>query len=178
MLAASTDAVRNVAKGVTTAEERPKLHKIGHGRYDLPEHLRMMRDDPQAVLLHETLQSEEVWKSTLDFIGYYHRDNKVAAIEGVAVLPKEVVKLDYDYKAIILKPIGDQTDIILKHAKENKYDWLNKYEDEVIISFCKFVKYWNDYYSSEAKIAGLTVVEIDLNNFESSIEHAVDILLG
>jgi len=178
MLAASTDAIRNVAKGVTNPEERPKLHKVDRGEYDSPKHMEMMREDPQAVLLHETLQSEEVWKSTLDFIGYYHRDGKDAAIEGVAVLPKEVAKLEYEYSAIFLAPKGDQTKTILEHAKNNEFDWLHKYDDEVIKSFCDFIKHWNSYYSAEAKMAGLTIVEIDPDNFDTSINKAVDILLN
>jgi len=177
MLAASTDAIRNVCKGVTSAKDRPKLHKVGRGEYDSEKHMQMMRDDPQAVLQHETYQSEEVWKSTLDFIGYYQRDGKDAAIEGVAVLPKELAKTEFDYRAVFLVPKGDQTDAILRHARDNENDWLSKYSDEVIISFCKFVKHWNAYYSNEAKRYGFTIIEIDVNDFDASIDAAVDSLL-
>jgi len=141
MLAASTDAIRNVAKGVTDAEQRPKLHKIGRGEYDSEKHMQTMQNDPQSVLEHETLQSEEVWKSTLDFIGYYQRDGKDAAIEGVAVLPKELAKVDFEYRAIFLVPKGDQTKQILEHARNNKHDWLSKYDNEVIENFCQFIKH-------------------------------------
>lgn len=177
MLAASTDAIRNVAKGVTTSDDRPKLHKIGRNEFDSEKHIAMMQSDPQAVMRHETYQSEEVWRSTLDFIGYYQRDGKDAAIEGVGVLPKELAKVDFDYRAVFLAPKGDQTSNIIRHARENEHDWLRKYDDSVIESFCKFVKHWNEYYSSEATKHGFTVVEIDVDDFDSGIDAAVNALL-
>ncbi len=177
MLSASTDAIRNVAKGVTTTDEHPKLHKINRGEYDSKKHMEMMKNDPQAVLLHETHQSEEVWRSVLDFIGYYQRDGKNAAIEGVAVLPIELSKVDFDFSAIFLSPKGDQAESILKHARENSHDWINKYSDDVIKNFCNFVKHWNQYYITEAEKYNFKVVEIDYDNFDSSVDVAVDALL-
>lgn len=178
MLSASTDAVRNVAKGVTSADDRPKLHKVDRGEYDSEEHMRMMKSDPQSVLLHETRQSEEVWQSTLDFIGYYQRDGKDAAIEGVAVLPKELAKVDFDYRAVFLVPVGDQTASIMSHARENKHDWLNKYDENVLRSFCQFIKHWNNYYAEEARKYDFTVIEVNANNFNKGIDDAVNALLN
>lgn len=177
MLAASTDAIRSVAKGVFTEEGNPKLFKTDRGAFGSEQHVKAMNTHPETVLEHELGQSEETWKSVLDFVGYNLKDGKDIAIEGVAVLPKNIAKLDFEYKSVFMVNLEDQTDIVLDYAHKNSYDWLSKYDEEVIRSFCLFNQHQNKYYYEEAVKYSLSVVTVDNENFDSSVNEAVDILI-
>jgi len=177
LLTASTDAIRNVSKGMINPEDNPRLFKLNSGNYASEDYRKLLRDSPVEVLRMEELQSEEVWKSVLDYIGYYQRDGKEAVIEGVAVLPSQLSKVDFDYKVVYLTA-KDQTEAIIKHALSDENDWLHKYDEQAIRAFCDFNVLWNEYYRSEATKYGFPIVEIDNENFEASINKAVDILLS
>ena len=177
ILSASTDAIRNVSKGMIKPEDNPKLFKLNAGNYASEEYQRLLKEDPEQALKIEEAQSEEVWKSVLDFIGYYQRDGKDAAVEGVAILPKELAKVDFAYKVVYVVA-KNQTEAIIKHALEDENDWLHKYDEQAIRAFCDFNILWNDYYRNEAIKYGFPIVEIGPKNFESGIDEAVDILLS
>lgn len=177
ILSASTDAIRNVSKGMIRPEDNPKLFKVNAGNYASEEYQRLLKEDPEQALRMEEAQSEEVWKSVLDFIGYYQRDGKEAAVEGVAILPKELAKVDFAYKVVYVVA-KNQTEAIIKHALEDENDWLNKYDENAMRAFCDFNILWNDYYRNEAIKYGFPIVEIEPKNFESGINKAVDILLS
>lgn len=177
MFAASTDAIRSAAKGVLKPNNNAKYFKTKRGEFGSEKHIALMRDNPELALEHEIGEAEETWKSTQDFISYYLKDGKDAAIEGVGVLPKYLEKLNYDYKVIILANLSDQTDVMLKHASEHPEDWLNKYSEDTIRLFGSFNQLWNNYYADEAKKYNLPVIEIDSSNFHTSISAALDELL-
>jgi len=177
LLTASTDAIRNVSKGMLRPEDNQKLFKVNGGNYASKEYQDMLINRPDVALDMEIAQSEEVWKSVLDFIGYYQRDGREAAIEGVAVLPKDLSRVEFEYKAVYLVA-PDSTDAIVKHAMQNETDWLHKYDEQAIRAFCRFNVYWNNYYEKEAEKAGFPIVEVSSDNFEANIQRAVDILLA
>jgi 2-phosphoglycerate kinase len=177
MLAASTDAIRGVAKGILSPEDNPKLFRTGRGDFGSEQHVADMKNQPDVVLKHEIASAEETWKSVLDFVGYYQSDGKDIAIEGVAVLPEQLSKAGLDFKAVFVVNLSDPTDNILEHAKNNPSDWVNKYDEATIRAYGKFNQIWNKYYADEAKKYGYPVVEVDTDNFEASIKAAVDLLL-
>lgn len=177
ILSASTDAIRNVSKGMIQPEDNPELFKVNAGNYASVEYQKLLIENPQEALRQEEAQSEEVWKSVLDFIGYYQRDGKEAAVEGVAILPKELAKVDFDYKVVYVIA-KNQTEAIIEHALKDVNDWLHKYDERAVRAFCDFNVYWNKYYKEEALKYGFPIVEIDAENFDSGINNAVDILLS
>ena len=177
MFAASTDAIRSAAKGVLKPNDNPKFFKTERGEFGSEKHISIMKNDPDLALEYEVGEAEETWKSTQDFISYYQRDGKDAAIEGVGVLPKYLPDLEYQFNAVFIVNLSDQTEVMLKHAKNHPEDWLNKYSEETIRLFSSFNQLWNKYYAEQAKKYNQPLIEIDSNDFQTSISKAVDELL-
>lgn len=81
MLGASTDAIRNVAKGMIRPEDNPRLFKTKRGHFSSHDNVNNLLNDHQTVLNYELGESEETWKSVLKFIEYNLRDDRDVAIE-------------------------------------------------------------------------------------------------
>jgi 2-phosphoglycerate kinase len=177
MLAASTDAIRAVAKGVLQPEQNPKLFKTARGAFESHENVTAMLKSPELTLGHELGESEETWKLVLDFLSYYVQDGRDAAIEGVAVLPSLLEQFGMQFKAVFIVNLADQTDTILEHARNNEHDWLHKYDEQTVRAFCKFNQSLNHYYAEEAKKYSYPVVEVG-SSFDESTDKAVELLLA
>lgn len=179
ILAASTDAIRHTIRGVTSEQAQPDLFKSERGPFASDKNVAAMRSDPWKVIAHQNAESEVVWRSVVDFVEGNIEDGKEVAVEGVAVLPHNFkTKLKFDYKAVFVVNLTDQTEVILKHAHENEFDWLHKYSDEVIRAFCVFNRELNKYYFEEAKKYSLPIVQVDNENFNAAIDEAVSLLIG
>ncbi len=177
MMAASTDAIRSVAKGVLSSEVNPRLFRTERGVFGSGQHIAEMKKEPDKTLGFEIASAEETWKSVLDYVGYYQGDGKDIVVEGVAILPEQLSKATFEFRAVFIVNSNDPTENMLQHAKNHPNDWLNKYDETVIRAYGKFNQLWNKFYSDEAKKYGYPVVNVDTNNFEESIHQAVDILL-
>jgi 2-phosphoglycerate kinase len=137
-----------------------------------------MRYDPQLIVDHQNAESEIVWKATLGFVKDNLVEDRDVAVEGVAVLPHNLALLDFNYKAVIIVNLEDQTEVILRHAHDNPHDWLHKYDDDVILAFCNFNQELNKYYYREAQKYQTPIVNVDSNNFYESINGAIELLLN
>jgi len=177
MLATSSDAIRDAIKGVLVEEENPALFKTARGKTDSKRNVQAMREHPETVLPHYLGEYEITWRSVLDFVNSTLDDGRDVVIEGVAILPHNLQKLNFEYKAVIIANLEDQTETMLVHARANSHDWLHKYDDEVIRAFGNFNMLQNKYYYDEAKSCGTPVVVIDNDDFMSSINKAVSTLL-
>lgn len=177
MLAASTDAIRAAAKSMSTPEQNPRLFKADRGAFDSEQNVVRMTQDIKQTLAFEIGEAEETWKATLDFVNYYVRDGRDAVVEGVAVLPSMLPELGFDFRAVFIVNLNDQTDTILRHAHENKDDWLRKYDEDTIRAFCNFNRAWNQYYADEAIKFGYEVIEVETDKFDENINNAVRALL-
>lgn len=177
MLAASTDAIRAAAKSTTTPVQNPRLFKVGRGAFDSEQNVTRMAQDAKQTLAFELGEAEETWNATLDFVNYYVRDGRNAVVEGVAVLPSQLTELPFDFRAVFIVNLNDQTDTILHHAHENKDDWLSKYDDDVIRAFCHSNQAWNNYYAEEAAKYGYEIIKVETDRFDENINDAVMMLV-
>jgi 2-phosphoglycerate kinase len=177
MLAASTDAIRAAAKSMSSPEQNPRLFKTDRGRFDSEQNIARMAHDAKQALTFQLGEAEETWKATLDFVKYYVRDGRDAIVEGVAVLPSKLPELPFDFRAVFIVNLNDQTDTILRHAHENKDDWLNKYDDNTIRAFCHSNQAWNKYYAEEAAKYGYEIIKVETDRFEENINDAVKALI-
>lgn len=175
---ASTDAIRSTLRGVIDYSDNPVLFGGGVNKFDSTQNVVNMRDNPSLVVEQQNNESEVVWKSVIDFAKSNIDDGQGIAIEGVAILPHNLTTgLPFDYRAVFLVNLSDQTDLILHHARTNPHDWLHKYTDETIRAFCVFNRQLNLYYYDQAIFHKLPIVVID-NDFDLSIQQAVDSLLA
>lgn len=90
-------------------------------------------------------------------------------------MPHNILGLSFDFRVVFVANLSDQTEIILKHAHDNVFDWLHKYDDKTIRAFCSFNRTHNKYYYEEAKKYNLSVVTIG-DDFQQSIAEAVTVL--
>lgn len=178
MLAAPTDAIRAVAKGMIKPEDNPKLFKLGRGDFDSKQNVSNFINNSNKVLDYELGESEETWKSVLDFISYTQRDGKDLAIEGVAVLPHNVTNLSFDNRVIFLINLEDQTDSMLRSAKIYEHEWLAKYSKETIKAFCVFNQKLNYYYYQQSKKYSQPYVIVRNQHFDEDTNSAVQKLLA
>ncbi|MGK2896702.1 MAG: hypothetical protein ACSLEY_03835, partial [Candidatus Saccharimonadales bacterium] len=178
MLAASTDAIRSVAKGMTTPEANPRLFKTLRGDFGSDQHIALLTNNPNEAMEYELGEADETWKSVLDFLSYYQQDDKDVVIEGVAVLPHQLEKVNFDYKAVFIANLSDQADTILEYAAAHPSDWLHKYDEQTVRLYAKFNQQWNMYYAEEAQKLHMPVVVIDNDDFESGIQKSINILLA
>lgn len=176
LLAASSDAIRYTIRGVLDVENNQDLFKIARGKFDSPENVANMMNNPFVVVDHQNRESEAVWKSVLDFTKSNLEDGQDIGVEGVAILPHNFNnELPFDHEVVFIVNLQDQTETIIKHAHENTHDWLHKYNDETIRAFCIFNRELNQYYFNEAKKYNLPVVTIG-DDFQQSINEAIAIL--
>lgn len=177
MLSASTDAIRAATKSMTTANQNPRLFKANRGSFASKDNVARMSQNVDQTLKFELDEAEETWKATSDFVKHYVRDGRDVVIEGIGALPSKLVELPFEFRAVFIVNLNDRTDAILNHARENEYDWLRKYDDNVIRAFCHFNQAWNHYYAEEAAKFGFEVVNINTDQFDQNINDAVEALL-
>ena len=87
LLAASSDAIRYTIRGVLEADNNQDLFKIARGKFDSPENIANMQNNPTVVVDHQNRESEVVWKSVLDFVKSNIEVGQDIGVEGVAILP-------------------------------------------------------------------------------------------
>jgi 2-phosphoglycerate kinase len=176
ILAASTDVIRDMLKGILPKAQYPDLFKAGRGPLDSKSNLKAMWERPESVIPHHIKESEVVWKSVRDFMDANLNADRNCAIEGVAILPRLLKDYKRDFKAVFIVNPQDQTEAILAHAKANRHDWLNFYSEEAIRAFAHFNMAMNRYYSEEATKYGFPVVTVG-EDFDAGLGEVVKVLL-
>ena len=176
MLAASTDSIRDVARGLANKTDNPTLFKAGRGPLDTPKNIHAMLTKPETIAPHHIKESEEVWKSVSTFLDCNINNERDCAVEGVAILPKNIHEYEYEYKAVFLVNLHDQTNAMITHARQNSHDWLNFYDENTIRAFAHFNQTLNHYYFEQAQKYDLPVVTIG-KDFNLSIDEVTAILL-
>lgn len=176
IFAASTDAIRDVLKGVLDKAENPDLFKAGRGPLDSERNVKAMLERPETVIPHHTKESEFVWKSVRTFLDCNVNNERDSIIEGVAILPHHLRSYEHNFSAVFIVNLADQTEAMLAHSKANSHDWLNFYGEDAVRAFGHFNQALNRHYYDEAKKHGLPVVVVG-EDFSKSVDEAVNILL-
>lgn len=107
MMAASTDALRYTLRQVLSKDEYPDLFYLGKYTSNDPERREYIRDHPENVIDIQNKESAIVWKSVNNFVKSNLEDGFDILIEGIAILPELLSKVDYEYQAIFL---GNQSE--------------------------------------------------------------------
>lgn len=178
LLAVSSDTIRQTIRGVLDANHNHDLFKFAKGMFSSPKDVANMQNNPAVVVGHQNRESEVVWTSILDFIKSSVEVGQDIGVEGVAILPHNLTaELPFVYRAVFIINLNDQTETILRHAHENKYDWLHKYDDEIIKAFCAYNIELNRYYYEEARKYNLPTIFVE-GDFWQSIGEAVKVLVS
>lgn len=177
MLAGSTDAVRHALRTMTAQDQYPDLFKSNQLGFDSPGNIDLFVNHPDISVKMQNAESEVVWNACVGYIQSNIEDGVSVALEGVAILPKNVVSYSADARVVFLVCPDDQTEQILEHAKNNPYDWLHKYSDDVIRAFATFNYHMNQYFYKEAQKYALPYILVRQEFFSDDIDTAVRQLL-
>jgi 2-phosphoglycerate kinase len=178
--AVSTDSLGAVLETVLPPEVEPRLFAIN--RFNaMPEadRIRLMAEDPVRRILCQIEESKAVWQAVVPFALREQEEGRSLVVEGVAVLPELVAKLEgIDHRAVFLGNRGlTHRENIKRGAIEREHDWMRRASDEYIDAFAAFVDHMSRYVETEAHKYGFYYVEMDAKPFNDAVAEVVDVLL-
>jgi len=177
ILAASTDAIRYTIRRVIKAADQPDLFNPEDFVSDDPAKRLYIKSHSFEFMEMVNKESAIVWQSVNDFVKSNLEDNLDVLIEGVAVLPEFLSKVDYEYKAVILGNQSDQhVQTMIDSARKNPNDWMHNLEDETIEAFAVYHQKFSKFIQTEATKYNMSYVEVHEDSFEKDIFSALSIL--
>jgi 2-phosphoglycerate kinase len=160
----STDTLGAVLETVLSPEAKPDLFVFNtFNEMPAAERVKLMREDPAALIGYVRKESRVVWKAVEAFIRRENDEGRDALMEGVAILPELVSHLkDILHRAVF---IGNQGEAhkknIKKFAVKHEHDWMRGVGDEYIAAFAKFVQRMSAYIEQDARKYGFEYIEME-----------------
>ena len=176
----STDSLGAVLENVLDPEVEPGLFFFkDFNERDEVDKINLMIEQTTEVIHHTVVESEVVWKAITPFIFREKDEGRDVVIEGVAILPEFVNRLEnIDYRAVFIGNQGDNhKENIKKSSKENEHDWLRISSDDYIDAFATFVLKMSSFIENEARKYGFDYIEMDKSPFNDSVDRILDSLL-
>lgn len=157
----STDGIRKMMRKITHKEDYPGLFYFNDEEIKAEEYLSS--HTPQQIVDSQNAESMDVWKGVEAIIDTFDYAWKNFIVEGVAVLPKLVEKLDiskHDIKPVFLIDENEERvrDVVYTRGLWGK---ANTYSDEVKEIEVQWVDLFNKYIKSETEKYGYRVYKID-----------------
>ena len=180
MSVVSTDTLGAVLENVLSPESAPDLFVFDRfNKMPVAKRVKLITKDPTELIGYVRKESHVVWKAVEAFIRRENDEGRDVLIEGVAVLPELVSRLENIPHRVVF--IGNQGEnhkqSIKKSAEENEHDWMRDMSDQYICAFAMFVKQMSAYIEQEAEKYGFEYIEMDRELFENVTEE-VKISLG
>ncbi|HLO13998.1 MAG TPA: hypothetical protein VK206_04155 [Anaerolineales bacterium] len=172
----STDTLGAVLENVLSPESAPDLFVFGEfNKMPMAERVKLMTKDPEELIDYVRRESHVVWKAVGAFIRRENDEGRDALIEGVAVLPELVSRLEHIPHRVVF--IGNQGEDhkanLKKSAEENEHDWMGNVSDQYISAFAMFVNRMSAYIEQEAKKYGFDYIEMDKELFGNVTEEVM-----
>jgi len=177
----ATDSLGAVLETVMSPESEPGLFVVNRLN-ELPEaeRIRLMTEDPAKRIEYQIEESKAVWRAVVPFVQREQEEGRSLVVEGVAVLPELVARLEgVDYRAVFLGNRGlTHHENIKRGALEREHDWMQHASDEYIDAFTAFVVQMSGYIEKEARTYGFDYFEMDGRPFNDAVAEVVALLLG
>ncbi|MBN2556903.1 MAG: hypothetical protein JXA97_13275 [Anaerolineales bacterium] len=160
----STDTLAAVLENVLSPEAAPGLYVFRKFHaMPLDEQLKLMMQDPAALIDFVRKESQVVWKAAEALIRRENNEGRDVLIEGVAALPELMSQIEeLPHRAVFIgNQGGHHKENIKKSAQENEHDWMRGASDEYINAFALFVKRMSAYIEQEARKYGFEYIEMD-----------------
>ena len=160
----STDTLGAVLESVLSPESAPDLFVFGKfNKMPMAKRVKLITKNPAELIDYVRKESHVVWKAVDAFIRRENDEGRDALIEGVAVLPELVSRLENIPHRVVF--IGNQGENhkanIKKFAEENEHDWMRGVSDQYMSAFAMFVKRMSAYIEQEAKKYGFEYIAMD-----------------
>jgi 2-phosphoglycerate kinase len=172
----STDSLGAVLENVLSPEAAPDLFIFDRfNRMPLAERMELITKDPAELLDYVRKESHIVWRAVDAFIRRENDEGRHVLIEGVAVLPELVSRLEnIPCRAVWIGNQGaNHNENIKQFAKQNEHDWMRDMSDQYIDAFAVFVRQMSAYIQQQAKKYGFEYIELGKARFENVPEEVM-----
>ena len=169
----STDTLCAVLENILSPDVVPDLFVFStFNEMSIAERVKLITKDPAELIDYVRKESHVVWKGVEAFIRRENDEGRDALIEGVAVLPELMSKLeDIPHRVVFIGNQGENhKENIKKSTEENEHDWMRDVSDQYISAFAMFVKRMSAYIEQEAKKYGFEYIEMDKELFGNVTE--------
>jgi len=172
----STDTLGAVLENVLSPESAPDLFVLGKfNKMPMAERVKLITKNPTELIDYVRKESHVVWKAVDAFIRRENDEGRDALIEGVAVLPELVSRLEnIPHRVVFIGNQGENhKENIKKSAEVNERDWMRDVSDQYISAFAMFVKRMSAYIEQEAKKYGFEYIEMNKELFGNVTEEVM-----
>ncbi len=179
MYCVSADSVRDMLQRALNPADVPALFELRNISRQEPALAKILDRHPTKAIALQNDESEVVWPLLNELIKSHLADGQDILVEGVEILPKNLIQENYAYSAVFLgNSSGRHAKEIALQAHKNPHDWLRRYSDGTIEDFAELIRRFSRYIEHEAVIHGLPYVETHDANFEASMASAEQVLLA
>lgn len=171
----STDSLAAVLESVLDPQTAPGLFAVSKfNEMPLADRIDLMVAEPGKRIDLQIEECRATWQAVAPFLRREAEEGRDILIEGVAVLPELVARLDVpDCRAVFVGHRGkDHEENIRRSAAEDDRDWMRDASDDYIRAFAVFVNEMSHFIANEAHERGLAYVEMS----EMSLDDAVDVV--
>ena len=177
----STDSLGAVLESVLDPKLEPGLFIVNKfNEMRVEDRINMMVKNTTEHLHHQIEENRAVWKAVVPFVQREKDEGRDVLVEGVAILPELVNRLEnVEYRIVLIGNQGkEHRENIKRSAQENELDWMQNAGDRYIDAFAVFVKEMSEYLEGEAHIYGFNYIEMSSRPFDESVCQVIDTLLG
>ena len=172
----STDTLGAVLETVLSPESAPDLFVFSKfNKMPMAERVKLITQNPAELIDYVRKESHIIWKAVEAFIRRENDEGRDALIEGVAVLPELVSRLEnIPHRVVFIGNKGENhKENIKKSAEVNERDWMRDVSDQYISAFAMFVKRMSVYIEQEAKKYGFEYIEMNKELFGNVTEEVM-----
>jgi 2-phosphoglycerate kinase len=169
----STDTLGAVLENVLSPEAAPNLFVFDKfNKMPMAERMKLITKDPAELIDYVRKESHVVWKAVEAFARRENDEGRDALIEGVAVLPELVGRLEnIPHRVVFIGNQGENhKENIKKYAEENEHDWMRDVSDQYISAYAMLVKQMSVYIEQDANKYGFEYIEMDKESFGNVTE--------
>ena len=178
----STDAIRNAVKKAYSKKTGPLFMINDYNKLGDEELIKRFKFSPHLVVDDQVAESEVLFPSITSFCNAFCEDKEHHIVEGVALVPKLIAKMEYPPKHIIF--IGNTS----QHLAENMITygklhpsvcWMSAlgYGEEKIRAYGVYINELSNYFKTEAEKYNYSYIEMSESSHETSLQDVLKKLL-
>jgi 2-phosphoglycerate kinase len=172
MHAVSCDAIRSMLR-----ETFPKEQLSADLFLSSEKHIQS--GSLQHILKDQNDESIALWPYLSAFIRSYDQDGYDLLLEGVAIIPELINRLEVPHRVIIIGNVSDvHAGTVADLALSNPKDWLHHHSPSEVVTYTKFFAHMSAWLRDEAQTYHVDYHEMHDDAFEDDLMQACHRLLG
>lgn len=177
----STDSLGAVLENVLDPKTTPGLFAVTKfNEMPLADRIDLMVEETRRRIDLQIEECRATWRAVAPFIRREAEEGRDVLVEGVAVLPELVARLeDTDRRAVFVGHRGENhAENIRRSAAEDDRDWMRDASDDYIHAFAVFVEQMSCSIAKEAHEHDLAYIEMSEMPFDDAVAAVIRLLLG